>query len=188
MIFVTNLADMPGHARTLRPSHLISLVETAHQPPTPRQVHPERHLRVEIHDITEPMVDCVLPDAHHVSRLLDFVDGWSGEAPLLVHCMAGISRSTAAALIALSVKTAVREEDAARRLRRLAPHAQPNPRLIALADDLMGREGRLVAACAAIGPGLYPPVATFRGPLVELSLTAEPDVMEKPVMATVLSA
>lgn len=170
MIYVTNLADMPAHARTLRPSHLISLVETPHQPATPPGVSPDRHLRVEIHDITRSVPDCVMPEAHHVSRLLAFVATWSGEAPMLVHCVAGISRSTAAALVALSTKSGLSEDDAAWRLREAAPHAQPNARLIALADALMGRQGRLIAACTAIGPGLFPPQADFRGPLVELSL------------------
>lgn len=171
MIYVTNLVDLPAHARAVRPSHLISLVETAQQPPTPPEIRPDRHLRVEIDDIWEPYPGQVMPDETHVRRLLDFVQLWPCDAPLLVHCMAGISRSTAAALIALTIKCGESEADIARRLRIAAPHAQPNRRLIALADHMLGREGRLISACEAMGPALL----TMRGPLVELALAAALD-------------
>jgi predicted protein tyrosine phosphatase len=41
----------------------------------------------------------------------------------------------------------------ARRLRDASPYATPNPRLIALADDILGRRGRMVDAIASIGRG-----------------------------------
>lgn len=166
MIYVTNLIDMPEHARTLRPSHLVSLVEAIQQPQTPPDVQPERHLRLEIDDIWEPAAGQVLPGEDHLRRLLAFIETWRCDAPLLVHCVAGVSRSTAAALIALTVKCGTSEAEAARRLRRAAPHAQPNRRLIALADRLLQRDGRLVAACESMGPANL----TTRGPLVELAL------------------
>jgi predicted protein tyrosine phosphatase len=43
--------------------------------------------------------------------------------------------------------------EAAQALRDAAPHAHPNARIIALADQLLGRHGRLIAARSAIGPG-----------------------------------
>ena len=57
-----------------------------------------------------------------------------------------------------------REQEAALALRAAAPHALPNTRIIALADRILGREGRLVAARDAMGPAT--PVT--EGPLVEL--------------------
>jgi predicted protein tyrosine phosphatase len=42
----------------------------------------------------------------------------------------------------------------ARQIRRASPTAMPNRRLVALADHLLGRGGRMVAAIEAIGPGL----------------------------------
>jgi len=85
---------------------------------------------------------------------------------MLIHCMAGISRSMAAALIALVTKAGGREKEAAEQIRRAAPHAYPNRRMVALADGLLRCEGRLVDAREAMGP----PRLTFAGPLVELPL------------------
>lgn len=163
MIHVCGIDAMPAHTAALRPSHLVSLVEPPAQPPTP-PVPAIRHLRVAIHDISEPMDACVVPAEHHVHSLIEFVDGWTGAAPLLVHCIAGISRSTAAALIALAMKSAESEEEAALRLRAVAPHAQPNRRMVALADALLGRNGRLQRAREAMGPA----VPMLCGPLVSL--------------------
>ena len=71
---------------------------------------------------------------------------------MLIHCYAGISRSPAAALIAMVLDAPGREQAAALTLREAAPHAQPNRLLIELSDDLLGRGGRLVAALDAMGP------------------------------------
>jgi predicted protein tyrosine phosphatase len=46
-----------------------------------------------------------------------------------------------------------RELEIAQELRRRAPHAQPNARIIAFADALLDRDGRMVDAIDAIGPG-----------------------------------
>lgn len=152
-IYVCGLADLAVHASTLAPSHLISLVPPEEQPPTPACVSGDCHLRLQFDDIAEPKPGFILPEAGHVAALVDFVRGWPCDAPLLIHCLAGVSRSTAAALIALWMKSGGSEAAAARALRRAAPHAQPNERLIELADGLLGCEGRLVAARESMGSG-----------------------------------
>ncbi|NNG05062.1 MAG: protein tyrosine phosphatase [Inquilinus sp.] len=161
MIYVCNLPEMPAHVRNLRPSHLVSLLTAAEQPPTPDGLAADRHHRVEINDIEQPRDGHVLPEARHIVALLGFLHGWQPSAPLLVHCFAGISRSTAAALIALVFRHDGREEEGARRLRQVAPHAQPNRRIIALADDLLGRSGRLIAAREAMGEAAMVPFGSL---------------------------
>src|SRR5262249_38174958 len=74
--------------------------------------------------------------------------------PLVVHCYAGISRSTAGAYVAACALNPRRDELAiARQLRRASATATPNSRFVALADRMLCREGRMVAAIDAIGPG-----------------------------------
>jgi predicted protein tyrosine phosphatase len=167
VIYVCNLHEMPTHVGTVRPSHLVSLVTSAEQPPTPEGILVERHLRLEIDDISEPMLGGVLPERHHVERLIGFLHVWEhDDAPLLIHCVAGISRSMASALIGLVLKADGREAEAARHLRAAAPHAQPNRRIVALADQILGLDGRLIAAREAMGPADI----LFHGPLVRVPL------------------
>jgi len=84
--------------------------------------------------------------------LMAFGRDWDGQAPMVVHCLAGISRSTASAFaIACQRNPDAPEIVIARALRRAAPHALPNRRIVALADDLLGRRGGMVDAVAAIG-------------------------------------
>jgi predicted protein tyrosine phosphatase len=167
MIYVCNLIEMPDHAEALGVSHLVSLVSPNEQPLTPTGITADRHHRVGIHDISEPLDGHVLPQPEHIQALVDFVGAWSpDEAPILIHCVAGISRSMAAALITLVLKAPGREREAARHVRHAAPHAYPNRRMIAVADDLLGCDGRLVDAREAMGPADLLPLA----PLVRLSL------------------
>ena len=167
MIFVCNLHDMPTNVGVLRPSHLISLVTSAEQPPTPDGILIERHLRIEIDDNTEPTPGAVLPERHHVENVIAFMRVWKhDDDPLLIHCVAGVSRSMASALIALVLKAGGREAEAAQAIRAAAPHAHPNRRIIALADAILGLDGRLVASREAMGPA----ETITHGPLVRLPL------------------
>lgn len=164
MIYICSLFELEYHFRLLRPGYLISLVQPEFQPPTPSGLASDRHLRVAFHDVSEPVEGAIAPDERHIDELVRFLQGWPGDEALLMHCYAGVSRSTAGALIALALDLDGRELEAARLLREAAPHAHPNFRMIVLADQVLGREGRLIAAREAMGPGR--PV--LEGPLVEL--------------------
>ena len=120
----------------------------------PPGIDPHRHLVIGISDIVEARDGHVLADAAHVARFLEFVRDWPRDAPLLIHCYAGISRSTAAIYAAACALAPDRDEGAlARALRRAAPSATPNRRIVALADTLLDRGGRMEAGIAAIGRG-----------------------------------
>lgn len=135
-------------------SHVITLIDVATPVERPQSVAAENHLFIGINDIVSPADGLVLAEDDHVSALIDFVERWDEERPLVVHCFAGISRSTAAAFIALCVARPDRDERAiAETLRRASPLATPNSHLVAIADRLLGRDGRMVAAIEAIGRG-----------------------------------
>lgn len=166
IIYVCNLGELARHVEALRPARLVSLVPPFEQPPTPPFIRPAHHLRLELDDINEPLADHILPEAEHVAALIAFVRAWDEILPLLIHCASGISRSMAAAFVAACVKTGANEMSVARHLRRIAPHARPNRRIVALADRLLDRKGRLLAALDAMGAAEIVP----RGPLVRLPL------------------
>ncbi len=86
---------------------------------------------------------------------------------MLIHCWAGVSRSTAAAYIIACQRAPGRSEaEIAQALRAAAPYATPNPLMISLADAALGRAGRMSAAIAQVGRG----ADTFEGALFELPL------------------
>lgn len=73
---------------------------------------------------------------------------------MLVHCWAGVSRSTAGVFISLCrLNEDVPETLIAEALREASPTATPNAKLVGLADDLMGRDGRMSDAVQMIGQG-----------------------------------
>ena len=94
------------------------------------------------------------PGAEHIEQFVNFAKAWDQGSPLLIHCFAGISRSTAAAYItAIALNPEQDERMLAGLLRERAPSATPNPRLIAIADDILECKGRMVDAIASIGRG-----------------------------------
>jgi predicted protein tyrosine phosphatase len=64
---------------------------------------------------------------------------------VLIHCEAGVSRSSAAALIMYAYWLGPgREREAMKRVLAQRPIAMPNSRMVEIADRLLDREGRLV--------------------------------------------
>lgn len=152
-IIVCSLNHVPQVIAARRPSHLVTLLAPTSMIETPAGVAVDRHLRLGFHDITDPTDDMVAPAREHVERLLAFARGWPAQAPILVHCWAGVSRSAAAAFIlACAHDRATDEAQLALAMRHASPTAFPNPRLIELADGLLERGGRMTAAVQAMGP------------------------------------
>ena len=152
MIYVCSLADLPHLASELDPTHVISLLGDDPFPETPGSVVPDGHLKLQLHDITEPQPGFIAPETEHVESLLDFSRRWEQTGPLIIHCFAGVSRSTAAALAVICAYNQGREEEAARVLRARAPHAFPNRRMIEFTDELLGSDGRLLDAVDRLAP------------------------------------
>lgn len=171
-VYVCALSQVERSVREVKPSHLITLLDPKDIIATPKGLTPERHLRVGVNDITAAHPDYVAPESHHVERIVAFLKDWDAEAPLLVHCWAGVSRSSATAFIALCMNHEEQlESRIARAMRARAPHISPNRRIVALADDLLGRKGRMVDAVDRLGPGRI----VFEGTLFGTPLTLDDD-------------
>lgn len=172
VIYICGLEEMPRHVANVRPSHLVSIVGPDELPSTPPEVESDCHLRLGCHDIVEPLPGYILPELEHVQELITFARGWNREGPLLVHCLAGVSRSTAAALIVCAVHGEGREAETGQLLRAVAPHAHPNRRMVSLADHLLGREGKLTAAVEGMGPSDLMYLPTLVKFSIDLNVTA----------------
>ncbi len=153
-VFVGPLSAVDRMVRDARVGHLVTLINNQEMIETPSDILPGRHLRLAMNDILEAQPGLVPPGEKHVAELIDFVTSWDRQAPVLIHCWAGVSRSTAAALITLcALNPGVDEGHIARLLRVASPTATPNRRLVELADAALGRSGRLTNAVDAIGRG-----------------------------------
>jgi predicted protein tyrosine phosphatase len=100
----------------------------------------------DISDVDKMTCDEVPPCAEEVKKLIKFGEAWNPYTTVVVHCMAGVSRSPAAALTLLAMKNPGRETDAVRALRLAVPYCRPNSLFVEIADDLLGLQGRLSAA------------------------------------------
>ena len=153
-IIVSPLAAVQLLVNRHKVGHVVSLLgpETPHRSFT--GIADDNHLKLTFHDITAPAEGFTAPAADHVETLIHFLKERQGHDPMLIHCWAGISRSTASAFTAMCLYNPdVDELKLAQQLRSLSHVATPNRRIVAFADDIMGREGRMVDAVDAIGRG-----------------------------------
>jgi predicted protein tyrosine phosphatase len=154
MIHVCSLAALPETVRLTGASHVLTVMANVDQVQRPASVLPANHLKVSMDDITEEIDGYVAPSDQHIARVLEFVRGWDRSAPLVVHCYAGISRSTASAFAAVCALNPHRDETAiALQIRAASPIAAPNRLIVSLADKALGREGRMLRALDKMGPG-----------------------------------
>ena len=154
MIHVCSLAALPETVRRTGASHVLTVMANVEQVVRPETILPENHLKVSMDDITEHMDGFLAPSDSHIEQVLAFVRGWDRTAPLVVHCYAGISRSTASAFAAVCALNPHRDEvSIARQIRAASPIASPNRLIVSLADKALGREGRMLRALDEMGPG-----------------------------------
>jgi predicted protein tyrosine phosphatase len=154
MIHVCSLARLHATVDATGARHIVTLLRLTHRVERPSHIAPDNHLVLNVDDIAAPMEGYTCPGDEHIARLIDFASRWNRATPMVVHCFAGISRSTAGAFVAACALNPARDErEIAAAIRRASPTAQPNARIVTVGDRLLGREGRMMRAIEAIGPG-----------------------------------
>jgi predicted protein tyrosine phosphatase len=152
-LIVCPLAQLDA-ALSLVPSHVLTLLAPDAEIPSCPGIAPAGRLVLSFNDINGPTEGLTHASRADIENLIAFAQSWRGPAPFVAHCWAGISRSTAAAyIIACLHHSPGTEQDLAEQLRRMAPWATPNPWMVALADNILGRSGLMTQAIAAIGRG-----------------------------------
>lgn len=159
-IYISGIVDMPNLVERFEVQNLVSVIGTNVQPPTPPQIPPSRHHRCTVDDIVEMKPGQTVAQTEHISDLIEFLHSWDADTSLLIHCMAGVSRSTAVALIGHTLKTDDPSRSA-KALRQAAPYAWPNPRIVSLADEILGLNGRLSLAREEMGPANWESDANY---------------------------
>jgi len=135
-------------------THVISILDPGAPEPEMLSTYPPHSRTVlRFHDEIAPAPHVVLADYKDMEEILAVGRAAVHEsAHVLIHCHLGISRSTATMAALLAVNHPHEAEDTIfARVLRLRSNAWPNSRMIALADDLLGRSGRLTRALG----GLY---------------------------------
>jgi predicted protein tyrosine phosphatase len=154
MIHVCSLARLHETVQDTGASHVVTLIKDISLVTRPHSIPAENHLLLDMDDIIEELEGYVAPCETHVADLIRFIEAWPRKAPLVVHCYAGISRSTASAFAAACALNPHRDElTIAKAIRAASPIASPNRLIVSLADKALGREGRMLRALDAIGPG-----------------------------------
>lgn len=157
-LIVCPLHEVDEAASRHRPSHILTLIGPAAEPPLCEAAPNAHRLHLLINDIAEATEGQILATGDHIQALLEFGRSWDRTSPMLVHCWAGISRSTAAAYIMATDRLGPGSElRLARALRKASPTAYPNRHLIRLADEALGRQGAMVIAINEIGRGVMAP-------------------------------
>ena len=149
---VCGLDELDGHsARGV--THILSILDPDWpEPEAFLAFEPHARATFRFHDAIEPAPGVVLPQKSDVDAMLAFGRDAGGDpSHLLIHCHAGISRSTAAMLMILAQAFPDEPEDAiVDRLIRIRPQAWPNSRMVGFADEILGRNGRLSLAIRRI--------------------------------------
>ena len=178
-VVVCSLAAVPEIVASTKASALVSVLHPELIPETPATIEPNNHFKLAIDDIEAPFDGLQHAESKHVEALLAFVRAWYDKrsvaepssmvtshvssGPLVVHCYAGISRSTAAAFVALCALNPKADEFAiANYIRSCSATAAPNQLIVSLGDAALGRQGRMTKAIRAIDRSLsYEPPHPF---------------------------
>lgn len=153
-------------------THVLSILDPDWpEPPAFAEFAPHRRLGLRFHDVIETnRPDRLAPSRADVERLLAFgrelgeVEG----IHLLVHCHAGVSRSTAAsALILAQAHPELAAGEVFDRVAQLRPRVWPNLRMLELGDALLGRDGEIVAAVGPLYRRLIEREPTFEDAMID---------------------
>lgn len=153
LMTICGLNELDRH-RARGVTHVLSILDpNSPEPDVLSTFQPHCRTTLHFNDEIDPGPNLILPQVEHMETILTLgrslaVDaGKDGERHILAHCHMGISRSTAAMATLLAVFHPDKDEDRIfAHLLQARPEAWPNCLMVELADDLLGREGRLTAA------------------------------------------
>ena len=111
MIIVCSLHDLESVCSSVKPSHIISVIDPGYEPKTPQDV--QNHLILNFDDIVTISEDNtiyrlpgktnnqILPNLDHINKIANFIETWDQTKPIDIHCWFGVSRSMATATFLL---------------------------------------------------------------------------------------
>lgn len=168
MLIVSSLDGACRAFAEHHPARVISLLAGDEELPCFDGLGADRHLKLCVDD--ESSGEAISVTARRrAEAIIRFLAAWDGKGDILIHCNRGVSRSTAAAFVVMCMRAPdVDERVLAGLLRKAAPYADPCPMLVSYADEILGRDGRMIEAIE----DLPPPRTAITAPVVTLPLAA----------------
>lgn len=151
-ITICGLRELMIHAEK-GVSHVVTIIDPSEPDPEVFEIYPDHHRVVwRFDDHVTPVDGAVMPDEAAVDRILAFGETLREATVrhLLIHCHAGVSRSTATAAILMCQFNPGREAEAFEHIRRIRPRSWPNSLLVSMADQKLGRGGAMIEAMARL--------------------------------------
>lgn len=148
---VCGIEELAGHCE-VGVSHVLSILDPGYpEPPAFGSFGEHRRLELRFHDVIEDTPGMLPPSEEDVATVLAFGRDLMAEPPsqghLLVHCHAGISRSTASMMLILAqARPDLPARDIVSHVVSIRPRAWPNLRILEFGDAMLGRKGELVSA------------------------------------------
>ena len=150
-VTVCGIPELPQHvARGV--THVLSIIDTHEpRPPALDDYLKIDHELIRFDDIVAEYPGFIACTPAHIEQVLAFGERIhaSPGSHALIHCHAGISRSTAAAGIIMCQHAPGREEEAFLKILSLRKHGWPNTRMVEFADNLLKRDGALLRGLQA---------------------------------------
>lgn len=151
-VTVCNIGQVPSMILFKGATHVVTMLRRPElrELKMPRAFNKDNWLFLDMDDVINETAD-EAPQKEQVVQLLDWVKKLPTDAHLVIHCYAGVSRSTAAALAVKVQELGVnRIKDAIAWLVENRPVACPNPVITKFADELLGANGELHAAAEEV--------------------------------------
>lgn len=145
-VTVCGIPELPQHSMR-GVTHVLSIIDTHEPCPAALDGYFEiEHELIRFDDVVAEYPGFIACTPAHIEQVLAFGERVHArpDSHVLVHCHAGISRSTAAAAILMTQHAPGREEEAFLKLLSMRKHGWPNTRMIEFADHLMKRDGALL--------------------------------------------
>jgi len=156
MIIVCSLKDLETVCESIKPTHLISVIDPGYAPETPKGIN--YHLKLGFDDIVDVSPDNQIfrlnneqipqlpPNKDHTNKIIVFANSWNQNSPVLIHCWCGVSRSMATATYFMCRADSSNIDRNIRYIRSIAPHANPNKTLIDLFENSLNLDNKISSA------------------------------------------
>ena len=130
-------------------THVLSITDMDKRPFLRPGFDPANWLWLKFEDVLDEK-DLYAPTKLHVAQILDWGQTLPDNAIVVVHCEAGVSRSTAAVLSLLVQQAPDDIEGCIAKLLEMRPQSCPNPVITRFADDILDCGGKLHAAAEKV--------------------------------------